>query len=183
MKNLENKVFLLTGTPGVGKTSVSEKLSKNYFVVHLNEEIKKHKLFLSEEDDTKVADEKKVINHLNELCREKKRDILIEGHFSHIYEDADKVVVLRCNPKKLKKRLSKRNYSRKKIKENIESEILDVCLSEAIEIHEIDKVNEIDTTERSIDQITNIAKLIFENKISKKPGSINYLQKNFNDII
>jgi broad-specificity NMP kinase len=41
--------------------------------------------------------------------------------------------VCKCELKKLKKRLEKRKYSQKKIRENVDSEIFDICLNEAVE--------------------------------------------------
>ena len=40
---------------------------------------------------------------------------------------ADYVFVLRMHPKELEKRLKKRKYSQKKIRDNLESEALDYC--------------------------------------------------------
>jgi len=42
-------------------------------------------------------------------------------------------ILTKCDLKELKKRLEKRKYSKAKIRENLDSEIFDICLNEAIE--------------------------------------------------
>src|SRR3989344_4667178 len=42
-------------------------------------------------------------------------------------------IITKCNLKVLKSRLNKRKYNNLKIKENLESEIFNVCLSEALQ--------------------------------------------------
>ena len=83
---------------------------------------------------------------------------------SHLCDHCDKVIVLRLNPESLEKRLKKRRYPESKIQENLEAESLAVCTIEAFEKHG-DIVNEIDTTDMSIDEVAiNIKKIIFNEK-------------------
>lgn len=56
--------------------------------------------------------------------------LIIDGHLSHNLK-SNMCVVIKTDIKKLHSRLAKRKYSRKKIMDNIESEIFDVCLEEA----------------------------------------------------
>ena len=129
----------LTGTPGTGKTSIAEELD-SFNVLDLKKFVK----------DRDIGDQKKefevnteeMVKHLREEVNSKD-NVLIEGHLSHHFS-ADFCVVLRCNPEELRERLSKRDYSEDKIEENIESEILDVILSEAVEKQE--NIIEVDTT-------------------------------------
>ncbi len=123
----------ITGTPGTGKTSVSEEF-EDFKVVSITDFVEKHGLG---ED----VDVDKLVEKLeSEIGSE---NIIVEGHLSHHLE-ADYCVVLRCNPEKLRERLSERDYSERKIDENIESEILDLVLVEALEKQE--NIIEIDTT-------------------------------------
>ena len=64
-------------------------------------------------------------------------------------------MILRCHPKKLKKRLEEKGWNQKKIKENVEAEILDVVLCEAVEIHPENNIFEIDTTNKKIESVTS----------------------------
>lgn len=57
-------------------------------------------------------------------------NIIIDGHLSH-YVDADYCFVVKSDIKELGRRLKSRNYSAKKVRDNLESEIFDVCLEEA----------------------------------------------------
>jgi adenylate kinase len=54
----------------------------------------------------------------------------------------DLCYVTKCDLKTLKKRLEKRRYSKEKIRENLDAEILDVCLIEALENkHKVKVIN------------------------------------------
>ena len=123
-------LIALTGTPGTGKTAISNILrEKNFEVVDLNE-ITTNKNFLignDEKRDSRMID----VDSLNEYIKKnyKGKDIVfIEGHLSHLLKSMDKVIVIRCHPDKLKKRLSKKGWKKEKIRENIEAEILDIIL-------------------------------------------------------
>jgi adenylate kinase len=58
----------------------------------------------------------------------------------------DRIVVLRCRPDELKKRLARRKYREKKIQENADAEALDVCLIETVEAFDPSQILELDTT-------------------------------------
>ena len=62
--------------------------------------------------------------------------LIIDSHIAHHLPKAmvDRCIVLTCsNLKELQKRLAKRKYSLRKIRENIDAEIFQVCLMEAKE--------------------------------------------------
>ena len=128
----------LTGTPGTGKTTLANKLP--FDIVHLNE-------YMRENDIGEELENGELEIDLEELKQNQPeasgKDLLIEGHLSH-FLDLDYCLVLRTNPETLENRLNKRDYSEDKIEENIESEILDVILSEAVEKQE--NIIEVDTT-------------------------------------
>jgi broad-specificity NMP kinase len=60
----------------------------------------------------------------------KDRNLLMDNHLSH-YVKADFCIIARCGLKTLKKRLESRGYSKKKIEDNMQSEIFEICLQEA----------------------------------------------------
>jgi adenylate kinase len=64
-------------------------------------------------------------------------------------QELDFVIVLRCSPSVLRKRLGKRQYSQEKIEENIQSEVLDILLTKALDTFGTGKVYEFDTTRRT----------------------------------
>ena len=100
--------------------------------------------------------------------------VIVEGHLSHLCSNCDKCIVLRLNPQILEKRLKSRNYSKSKINENLEAEALSVCSAEAYDIHG-NLVNEVDTTNKSVDDVTSIVKEIILNDASYPVGNIDFM--------
>ncbi|MFB6204612.1 MAG: adenylate kinase family protein [Candidatus Nanohaloarchaea archaeon] len=140
-------IIALTGTPGTGKTSVSEELG--YPVIHLTEYVKEHGL--GEQREEFEVDVPAMVESLEDLDG----DHVIEGHLAH-HVPADICIVLRCAPDELEERLSDRDYPPQKVRENIESEALDVVLVEAVE--EQDTVVEVDTTGKTVEETVETVK-------------------------
>ena len=139
------KTIIVTGTPGTGKTDVSKKLAYKlkYFYLDVNKIISKYGL--SEGYDrkrkTKIIDTNKLnrrlILEIKNINKNKKYNgIIIDSHLSHYLPKkyADFCIVAKCSIKELNKRLKKKKFHQSKIKENIEAEIFDVCLNEAIKM-------------------------------------------------
>lgn len=133
------KIIIVTGSVAAGKTTVAKKLAKKYKAkyVDVNKLIKENKLYdyYDKKDKSYVVDIKKLNKFLINLIKKSKESLVIDSHLSHYLPKkyVDLCVVVKCELKKLKKRLEKRKYSNKKIKENLEVEIFDVCLTEAKE--------------------------------------------------
>ncbi len=147
----------LTGTPGTGKTSVARLIeAKNVPVIYLKELAKKQGFIdsIDEERNSFIIDLNAVDRFL-EQTKEKDDSFLIESHLSHLLSTVEQVIVLRCHPKILRDRLVKRQWSWKKIRENLEAEMLDVILCEAVDQCGKDNVFEIDSTRLSLDLIAN----------------------------
>jgi len=135
----------VTGTPGTGKTTVARRLAEELGVkyVDLTEEVRSGaSAGYDEGRDTHVAD----IDALEDGVPE---DAVLDGHVAHRIEN-DYTVVLRCAPDELRQRLSERGWEDAKVTENVESEILDVVLAEALESGA--PVFEYDTTEKTPDE-------------------------------
>lgn len=79
----------------------------------------------------------KIINNKikNDNYKKIKDGMIIDSHLSHYLPSkyVDLCIITKCNLKVLEKRLKKRRYSNKKIRENLDAEIFDVCLNEAKE--------------------------------------------------
>lgn len=159
-------IIALTGTPGTGKTSISKVLQeKGFEVVDLNR-IACEKDFLIGTDkkrDSKIVDIDK-INRYIEKNYIGKDVVIVEGHISHLLKIVDKVIILRCHPKQLEKNLSKRRWKKKKINENVEAEILDVILCEAVDQHPEENIFEIDVTGKSVDVVSSLVIKIIKDK-------------------
>jgi len=140
-------IVSITGTPGTGKTSVSKYLEE-FEVVYLTRFVKRHRLGKQEESEFEV-DIPEMREKLDEVI-DGEKDTVIEGHLSHHFP-SDYCVVLRCDPEELGERLGNRDYSDYKIEENIESEMLDVILTEAVGLQE--NIIEIDTTDRKPEDV------------------------------
>ena len=177
----------LTGTPGTGKTSASERLGDGFDVVHLNDAIREHDLWAETDADrdSLVADESAVRDWLAD--RSAKRSggdhagdaeggsvEVVESHLAHLF-DAERVVVLRCRPDELERRLRDRGETPAKATENAESEALDVVLSEAVERHGADAVYEVDTTDRTPDEVAEAVRAVAAGDREPSAGTVDYL--------
>ncbi|MFH0971096.1 MAG: adenylate kinase family protein [Candidatus Micrarchaeota archaeon] len=139
----------ITGTPGTGKTSISKEIAEelNCDVVHVNELVKKKKLYSKIEKKEHIADFRKLRKELVKLM--KATSIIVESHLlSDLKLPADLVIVMRCNPEELEKRLDRRKYPKTKINDNVLCEMLDYCLINAIENYGERKVMQIDATKK-----------------------------------
>jgi len=145
------KVISVTGSVGAGKTTYAKKLAKRkkYLYFDVGAFIKKKKIYDSYDRilKTYVVDVKKLVKILNDvllgLKKEKWKGVVLDGHLSHYLPKkiVSKVVVVKCDVKTLRKRLKRRKYSKKKIEENVEAEIMETCLIEAKELgHKVEVV-------------------------------------------
>ena len=181
----KDTVIFISGTPCTGKTTVAsdlnDYLSSNGFhsrLIKVNDFAIENDLVLGEDPDKlyKVIDIDGLNESLNDEIDQRSNGILIvEGHLSHLCEGADKMIVLRLNPSILKNRLEERNYSESKIQENLEAEALAVCSAEAYEIYG-DKTNEIDASDKSVEEIRDLIIAIASDKMECPVGSIDYME-------
>jgi len=135
----------ITGTPGTGKTSLSWYLTLFFRDVYdINKlAIKSFSIEFDKERGSHVID----IDALGKYVLKSfpKNSILI-GHLSHLLGVAEKIIVLRTHPRELEKRLRKKGWSERKIRENLEAEAMSIITYEALEF--TNKVFEIDTTNK-----------------------------------
>ncbi len=163
-------IISITGTPGVGKTTVAKRLAKRigYRYVDLVRFIKKNNIYEGYDKKRKaiIVDEKK-------LKKLKFEDAVIDGHLSH-FIPSDLIIVLRLDPKELERRLKRRKYSSEKIKENVEAEILDVIYYEALKNGK--NVFQINATNRKTEEVVEIILKILKGK-KVKSDAVNWLNK------
>ncbi|KAI3379765.1 hypothetical protein SNEBB_007671 [Seison nebaliae] len=134
--------ILICGTPGTGKSALSEEIRKiypNYQMLKISEYAKKEGC--AEEFDEKlnchIIDEEKLYEKLKSLNLEENHpnNYLIEYHESTIF-DTDwfsAIFILGCDNDVLYDRLQNRNYSKKKIDENLQCEIMQIIYIDTIE--------------------------------------------------
>lgn len=138
------KTFLITGTPGTGKTFLAKKLSLllGYAYFDVNSLVKKAHLYSSYDRKRRsyVVDEAKLAIELSKVRKKAmqagQKGLVFDSHLSHFLPSrlADLCIVARCSLKTLRKRLAKKGYPAAKVRENLEAEIFEVCLSEAREL-------------------------------------------------
>ena len=181
----KDTVIFISGTPCTGKTTVASDLNdyraQNGFhsrLIKVNDFAIENGLVLGEDPDKfyKVID----IDGLNECLNEEISQIgnsilIVEGHLSHLCEGADKMIVLRLNPAILKNRLEERNYSESKIQENLEAEALAVCSAEAYDLYG-EKTNEIDASDKSVEEIRDLVIAIASDNLECPVGSIDFME-------
>jgi adenylate kinase len=120
----------LTGTPGVGKTSVAAVAADHgWTVVDLKAWARKEGCVVAydEADQALVIDVKRLAKRMPKGDR-----LVVEGHLSHLLP-VDVAWIIRCDPLVLRPRLEKRGYPPGKVHENLEAEALDLLLSESID--------------------------------------------------
>ncbi|MEM2904135.1 MAG: adenylate kinase family protein [Candidatus Bathyarchaeia archaeon] len=162
------RAFVLTGTPGTGKTSLSSRLVEAIplSVIRVNDLAAGERLY-SEYDaarDTYVVDLEKTAKRITEIVSALSKRTLIEGHLAHLVTPRKLVgtaLVLRCNPVVLGERLRAKGFQPAKVRENMLAELLDVCLVEAIRSYGEKKVAEIDTTRKTPDEVLEEALSVF----------------------
>lgn len=188
--NMINSTIFITGTPCTGKTTISQLLFDKFNIkkdwdvklLKTNDLALENNLILGThpEKEYKIVD----IDNLDKIFTVQKEDffkkhsnlnklLLFEGHLSHFCTGADKVIILRVYPDKLKLRLNGRNYNNSKIFENLQAEALAVCSVEAYEIYK-DNSFEIDVTDKSPYEILNIICEIILDKLEPNIGSVDF---------
>jgi adenylate kinase len=171
-----NMIISISGTPGVGKTSIAKILKKeldanlillNALPVPHAYDKKRRTKIVAISDLQKAAKKKIKKGRLN----------IIDGHLSHLMV-ADMTVILRCRPDILEKRMKKKGWKKGKIIENIQTEILDSTTIEALGTKR--KIIEIDTTKKSPKQVAMLIKKVLNSHALQKkylPGRIDWTRK------
>ena len=174
---IDNMLICISGTPGTGKSSVGRAIAllAGIQIIEANDFVRSHGLITGRD---KLR--KSLIVDTKGLKRESlalKGDRILVGHISH-FAKCGICIILRTNPDVLEARLKKRRWSKEKIAENVEAEILDACLKEAADECGIDNVFEIDTTGKRPKVAAAEALTIIRGtgRKSHKPGKINWIK-------
>ncbi len=178
-----DRIIAVTGTPGTGKSTFSKKLSEelNLELVDLNEFIDQEKIFEIDSEGTKLVSSEELQNAFEKVLKENDQDLVIDGLLSHLLspEQITHVVVLRTKPQNLRDRLSERDFTQKKVEENVEAEAIGVVTTEAVEEHGVKNVFEIDNTEMYPEETVETFKKALNDEKTLEPGSVDWLEEYF----
>jgi adenylate kinase len=161
------RAIVVTGTPGTGKTTFAKRLGKEIGAdyVALTQFVLERKLYtgFDRERESRVVNIARVHASLNRLLLQTKRPTIVDTHIPGgiIPKDLVKLVfVLRCHPRILERRLSKKRWKQGKIRENVLAEMLGVCLINAVKWFGLSRVVELDTSHNSVNKCVATAKRI-----------------------
>ncbi len=180
--------IVITGTPGTGKTTVGRKLSEllKYEYVNLNEKLVREGVCiyndkLNTHDIIDLEKAEKIADKVLSL-----ENVIIDTIALSIIDPdkVDIVIVLRLNPIELFKRLRiNKGWKGIKLCSNVLAEALDYMLIEAIRCFGEEKVAEIDTTGRTVEDIVNECISIISGKKSRRIGLVSWLSSLDADIL
>mmetsp|Transcript_34767 Transcript_34767/g.75805 ORF Transcript_34767/g.75805 Transcript_34767/m.75805 type:complete len:177 (+) Transcript_34767:94-624(+) len=137
--------ILVTGTPGVGKTTFCQELETTVGLRHIEVArlIHEQKLYREWDDemDCSIFDEDMVCDALEPLLEG--GGCVLDFHSAGSFPDEwfDLIIVLRADTSVLYGRLERRHYAELKIQKNVEAEIFQTCLDEAREAFEESRID------------------------------------------
>lgn len=117
---------------------------------------------------------------IEEIIHNSLKDVIIEGHYA---SDAvpsslvSHIIVLRRNPEELKAEFEARGYDERKVSENMATEILDVCLVNALEKYGLERVDEIDVTKMSVDDVVEEVSKLLDGRRKPRMGLVDWLSE------
>ncbi|KAM8961185.1 adenylate kinase isoenzyme 6 [Pelodytes ibericus] len=155
--------ILLTGTPGVGKTTLGKELAARSGLTYVNvgDLAKEGNLYegYDEEYDCPVLDEDRVVDELEDQMSE--GGIIVDYHGCDFFPERwfQIVFVLRTDNALLYERLESRGYKEKKLQDNVQCEIFQTIYEEAAESYQHEIVHQLPSNspedlEQNLDQIT-----------------------------
>jgi adenylate kinase len=162
-------IIAVSGTPCTGKTMVAKLLAEKlgYRYVDLNR-VAEEKGFYSGFDERRGV---RIVNTdlVGKEIRKMEGDIVLDSHYAHEM-DNDLTVILRTNPKELRERMRKKGWPTPKIEENVQAEIMEICMTEALALGR--KIIEIDTTREGPEGIVEEIITSLHKKGHKQPGHL-----------
>jgi adenylate kinase len=180
---MSKQVILITGTPCVGKTTTARQLTKELdaLCINLTELAEKENLTMGKDEKRKtiIINEDKMRKKIREILdKTEKNSVIIDGHYaaaviskSHV----TRIFVLRRNPVELREFMEKFGFQGPKLWENLASEILDVCLVEALREHEKEKVCELDVTGRTVKSVVTEILAVLDSRKKCHVGCVDWL--------
>ncbi|XP_077418004.1 adenylate kinase isoenzyme 6 isoform X2 [Vanacampus margaritifer] len=133
--------ILITGTPGVGKTTLGKELAQRTGLAYVNI----GDLYDGYDEDYQcpILDEDRVVDELEEKMTH--GGVIIDYHGCDLFPERwfHIVFVLRTDNTRLYTRLESRGYTEKKLRDNVECEIFQSIYEEAIEAYKAEIVHQL----------------------------------------
>jgi len=182
---VSKRVILVTGTPCVGKTSVARFLASKIdaLYVNLTELAVRENLTCGRDEEraSVIVDETRMRRRIRALIEGCDREtIIIDGHYAVSVVPrklVTRVFVMRRDPVELRKLMEKRGFSDRKLWENLASEILDVCLVDALGAHGEGRVCELDVTGKSAEETVDEILGVLDGHKSCAVGVVDWIGK------
>lgn len=182
---MAKQVILLSGTPCVGKTSVAHYLTPRLDALYVNlTDLATHEnlvLGKDKERNTTIVDEAKMKRRINQIVtKSDKQNIIIDGHYAvNVVPPklVTRVFILRRDPVELRKFMTNSGYSDRKLNENLASEILDVCLIDALNAVGATKVCELNITGKTVEETSEEILSLVDDPSKCVVGIVDWLGK------
>lgn len=180
---MSKQVILITGTPRVGKTSVAQALANRLQAqnVNLTELAISENLVLRKDKrrGSTIVSLRRMKNRISQIIRDcAKNSIIIDGHYAPNVVPkklVTHVFILRRNPVELRRLMEESGFSGPKLWENLASEILDVCLVDALNAHGLNNVCEIDVSGRTTEETMNNILAVVEGRSACHVGIVDWI--------
>lgn len=159
------KIIIITGTPGVGKTRLARTLANrmNCRFVDIGSLVREGKLYsrFDRKDRSYVMNELQVKRRLVRLfASHAQESLILEAHTLGPYlpkRPGMRAIVVRLDPLRLARHLKARGWPRRKVWENVEAELIDLSLYESTKLLGKNRVCQIDSTYMKIDELVQEA--------------------------
>ena len=180
---MSKQVILITGTPCVGKTTSARQLAKELSALYINlTELAKEENLTKGQDEkrkTIIINEDKMRKRIREIItKTEENNVVIDGHYAAAVvpkKHVTRIFVLRRNPMELREFMEKCGFQGPKLWENLASEILDVCLVEALSMHEKEKICELNVTGKTAENVVAEILAVLANRKKCRVGCIDWL--------
>jgi adenylate kinase len=182
---MPKRVILITGTPCVGKTSVARSLTAKLNALYINlTDLAERDNLISGKDEkrsTIIVDESRMKKRIHDIVQKTdKKEIVIDGHYAVNVvpkELVTRVFVLRRDPIELRRFMEHCGFSGRKLFENLASEVLDVCLVDALSVIDKRTVCELDITGKSVDETVKKIMSLLDDPSKCCVGVVDWLGK------
>src|SRR3990170_6275827 len=180
---MNKHVILITGTPCIGKTTIARQLASQLEATYVNltELAKKENLIQGEDAERKttIINENRMRTRLKEIIDQtEKTNVVVDGHYAAAVvpeTHVTRIFVLRRNPVELREFMEKSGFSGAKLWENLASEILDVCLVEALREQEAERICELDVTGKTVEKVVAEIMDILNGQKKCRVGCVDWL--------